>query len=203
MPRRTFLDEVYDLDGVEATRALYEDWADSYDDEVGGKGYATPGRIAAALAKLLPDTSAAILDFGCGTGMSGRALAQAGFVAIDGCDLSPAMLEKARATGVYRELWRTEGPPDVAPGTYAAITAVGVVSKGAAPPETLDGLAALLAPGGLLAFSFNDHTFEDPRFEARVTALLASGDFRQVVREAGAHLPGIDLGSTIFVLART
>lgn len=43
------------------------------------------------------------LDLGCGTGLMAREMA--GHCArIDGCDLAPAMVAKARATGLYQEL---------------------------------------------------------------------------------------------------
>ena len=201
---RKFLDEVYGLKTVQDTRELYDDWSASYDEEVGSEGYATPARIAAALTRFLPDRAAPILDFGCGTGMSGAAMAAAGFETIDGCDLSPEMLARAKTKDAYRTLWQAE--PDAAfpitPGDYAAITAVGVVSKGAAPPDTLDILVDALGTGGLLLFSFNDHTFEDPAFEAKVDQHLSRGTCRQLLREDGEHLPGIGLRSTVFVLER-
>jgi len=56
---------------VEETLDIYANWAASYDDDLAEAGYETPHRIAAALAKFTtPD--ARILDFGCGTGLSGR-----------------------------------------------------------------------------------------------------------------------------------
>lgn len=200
MGERRFLQEVYDLTSVEAVRKLYDDWAASYDDEIGANGYATPARIAAALAQRLPDRAAPVLDFGCGTGLSGLALRAAGFSAIDGCDLSPAMLARARARRVYRKLWLVGG--EALPGGYAAIAAAGVVSKGAAPPETLNLLTEALAPRGLLAFSFNDHTVGDPAYEGALERLLL-GRCRQLLREAGPHLPGIGLGATLILLERT
>ncbi|MEL7154480.1 MAG: hypothetical protein AAFN51_11950, partial [Pseudomonadota bacterium] len=65
-----FLDKVYDARDASETRALYDDWAASYDAEVAENGYATPGRCAEALKQHLSDPSASILDFGCGTGLS-------------------------------------------------------------------------------------------------------------------------------------
>jgi predicted TPR repeat methyltransferase len=44
-----------------------------------------------------------ILDLGCGTGLGGAAFADRA-ARIDGIDLSPAMLEKARARGIYADL---------------------------------------------------------------------------------------------------
>lgn len=204
MTQKKFLDSVYALKTVDDTRHLYDDWSATYDDEVGGKGYATPARIAQALGKFLLDPTVSILDFGCGTGMSGAAMKAKGFTKIDGCDLSTEMLAQAQQKSAYRKLWQSDpdAPFAVQPGDYQAITAVGVVSVGAAPPETMDTLIAALAPGGLLAFSFNDHTFEDPRFEARVNGYLKEGTCRQLFREDGEHLPGIGLRSTVFVLER-
>lgn len=204
MSDKSFLDRVYKLETVDDTRDLYDDWAESYDAEVQANGYITPERIAETLARHLTDQTQAILDFGCGTGISGTALAGAGFSTIDGCDLSTGMLAHAKGTGAYTRLWQADpaAPFPVAPGDYAAIVACGVISKGAAPPEAMDMLIAALAPGGLLVFSFNDHTFEDPRFETKVTEQVTQGRARLLSREAGPHLPGIGLGSTIFVLER-
>jgi len=204
MSGKKFLTDVYGLNSVDDTRRLYDDWSASYDQEISENGYATPKRVASALSDFLTDQSAPILDFGCGTGMSGVALRSAGFDTLDGCDLSEQMLEQARAKDVYQTLW--QATPDSAfsfdPGRYAAITAVGVISKGAAPPETLDSLLDALSPGGLLAFSFNDHTFEDPRFVAKVSDHLARKTCQQVFCQDGEHLPGINLRSTVYILER-
>ncbi len=204
MAEKKFLNDVYELKTVADTKALYDDWSKTYDNEVGGKGYVTPARIASALSAFLPDKNAPILDFGCGTGMSGAALKEAGFTTIDGCDLSQDMLTHAADKNAYRKLWQSDPATDfpVKTGDYTAITAVGVISIGAAPPETLDILIELLVPGGLLTFSFNDHTLEDPRFEARVKQYIDAGTCEQILGEDGEHLPGIGLRSTIFVLKR-
>jgi len=74
-PTKTFLDKTYNTSGDDAMRALYDDWADSYEAEVGENGYATPARLARALATITGDKAQAILDYGCGTGLSGAALA--------------------------------------------------------------------------------------------------------------------------------
>jgi predicted TPR repeat methyltransferase len=44
-----------------------------------------------------------ILDLGCGTGLTG-AVFRARAACLDGLDLSPAMIEKARAKGLYDQL---------------------------------------------------------------------------------------------------
>ena len=204
MSNDKFLDKAYDLDGEAQTRAHYDDWSASYDAEISRNGYATPARIAAALASVTPDKSAAILDFGCGTGMSGDALARAEFSLIDGVDLSPDMLAQARKTKTYRRLNVIE--PDahlpLKVGDYSAIVACGVIGAGGAPLATFDVLMALLPIGGLLAFSFNDHTLQDPAYEAKLQSYLRAQTAKLRHREHGEHLPGINLGAVVYVVEK-
>lgn len=200
---RSFLDKVYDVQGADATRDLYDAWSQSYEAEVAENGYATPGRCAKALAHVIEDQTQPVLDFGCGTGLSGLALKLAGFTQIDGVDLSAEMLAQARDKAIYRNLSQidADGPLQDA-GAYAAITAIGVIGAGAAPLSVLDSLFTALRAGGHLCFSFNDHTLEDPAFEARVKALIDAGDARQKVRDYGDHLPGLNMNSVIYVLEK-
>jgi len=201
----TFLDKAYALDTPEETRALYDRWADSYDDEIAANGYATPGRVARALAAQVGDSAAPVLDYGCGTGLSGEALRACGFTVIDGMDPSGAMLDGARDKGVYRALTLLdlEDRAPVPQGAYGAIVAAGVIGVGAAPAETLDMLLTALPPGGLLAFSFNDHALADPQYEGRLAPWIERGDARILSQEHGPHLPGAGIGAMVYVVART
>ena len=108
MNAKKFLDKVYGLTRSQAVRGFYDDWSDSYDDEIAENGYATPGRCAEALVRLATPFDTRILDFGCGTGISGQAFRQAGFTVLDGVDLSSDMLEQARGKGFYDELHQIE-----------------------------------------------------------------------------------------------
>ena len=204
MTERRFLDSAYDLPDRRATAAFYADWAASYDAEITGNGYATPARCAAALADHAADLGAPMLDIGCGTGLSGAALAAAGFTTIDGTDLSAEMLARAEARGVYRRLFRGDmaDPPPVGPGAYANAAAVGVISPGHAPPETMDAVLVILPAGGCLVLSLNDHALADPDFPGRVARLVSEGTARLVFREHGPHLPGIGLEATVYVLRK-
>lgn len=188
---------------VQDTVALYQDWATSYEKDVKEAGYATPGRIALALSQHA-DLTKPVLDFGCGTGLSGLALLAAGFVRVDGTDITPEMLERARAKNLYRKLW--QGSPDerpqIFPGDYAAITATGVISLGAAPPETLDILLECLDAGGLLAFSYNDATLQDQSYTDKLTSVLASQTAHLLYENYGPHLPKKDMNSSVYVLEK-
>lgn len=201
---RDYLDEVYKLDDAEGMRALYDDWADSYDDTLTDQGYATPTRCAEALAGAAPDLAAPLLDFGCGTGRSGAALHDAGFTTLDGIDLSPGMLAVAESRGIYRRLTQAsaDGLLPLEPESYPLVAAVGVIGAGAAPLPVFDELIGALAPGGLFAFSFNDHTLEDPAFEARVAEYADTGAAAVLFREYGDHLPAMELGAVVYVLQK-
>lgn len=200
----TFLDRVYTARDADSTRQLYDDWAASYEDEIAENGYATPGRCAAALRAHMDDPTAPVLDFGCGTGLSGLALKLAGFTAIDGVDISAEMLAGAREKHVYRTLRRIDPdqPFSHAPGDYAAIAAIGVIGAGAAPVSVFDEMMKGLNPGGRVVLSFNDHALEDPANEARLNAWIDSGHARLLFREYGPHLPGIGVKSNVYVLEK-
>jgi predicted TPR repeat methyltransferase len=199
-----FLDRVYRTEGAEEMRRLYDDWATQYDADLRAAGYATPGRVSAALALAIDDPARPILDFGCGTGLSGEALAAAGFTTIDGVDVSEGMLEVARAKGLYRAL-DAIGDDDAMTdraGRYAAAAAIGVIGSGAAPLAAFDRVWALLPAGGLFGFSFNDNTLQDPAYEAHVTALVDSGAARVRFREHGDHVPAEGVGALVCVLEK-
>jgi len=199
-----FFDKVYRTTAQDAVETLYDDWAGSYDDDVTGNGYMTPGRVAAALAAHLPDRDTPMLDFACGTGLSGAALAEQGFTTIDGCDLSSPMLETARARGIYRHLVKLapDEAPDAAPGDYGAIAAVGALSPGAAPAHYLEILLGCLAPGGLLALSYNDHTLAEPDYTARLARALEAAAVAERFREHGDHLVKLGSKSTVYILEK-
>lgn len=195
-------DKVYKVRDEAETRDLYDDWAATYESAVKDEGYATPGRCAAALHAFMPDPDAPVLDFGCGTGLSGLALRLAGFNTLDGVDLSPGMLDLAREKGIYRHLDVIE-PNSKVPDGYAAVAAIGVIGVGAAPLAALERIFDALASGAKCVFSFNDHTLEDPAFAARVDAVIAEGRFRELFREHGPHLPGKNINATVYVLEKT
>lgn len=199
-----FLSKVYTARTPEETRALYDDWSSTYEAEIGANGYATPTRCAAALLRYSDDPTAPVLDFGCGTGLSGAALSNAGFSTIDGVDLSADMLERAHAKQIYRSLWQIAAgeSPVYKIGDYAAITAVGVIGAGAAPASTFDLLMKGLALGGKLVLSFNDHALKDTAYEGRISEWTDCGAARVLFRETGPHLPGINVNSTVYVIEK-
>ena len=198
-----FLKQAYTLKTTDDTLTLYEGWADSYEKTLRAHGYVTPQRCAEALSHHFAETDAPILDIGCGTGLSGLALRLAGFTAIDGTDLSAAMLDKSRLhKGVYKHLRQTslDDPFPFAKGAYAAVTAMGVIADKHAPPETISQLVEKLEKGGLLVFSLNNHTLENPAFEAEIDLLTTEAKAVVLEAESGPHMTRYNMTSKIYVL---
>jgi len=146
------------------------------------------------------------LDMGCGTGLSGIALRAVGFTSIDGCDLSEEMLDRAgEHKGLYRKLWLSDAtqPFGFERGTYAHIAAMGVIAASHAPASTIDKVLQSLPKGGCFTLSLNDHTLQDPAFEARIVENIDTGNAMLLFREYGSHLPGLDMKSNVYVLQKT
>ena len=197
-----FFDEIYKLTGADQTAAHYARFADRYEAAMRENGYCTPARCAAALraSGVPPDTP--VLDIGCGTGMSGEALREAGYATLDGTDFSAEMLTIAEGKGLYRRLW--QGDLTALPGDlrYGATVAAGVLNPAHAPASVLDDMLARLEPGGVFVFSLNDHAVADGSYEGRVHELLDAGGAELLAREYGDHMPGQDLKAWVLALRR-
>ncbi len=202
---RDFLSEVYYLDTDQQKHDLYSEWAESYDADLTAHGYVTPQRCAQAAARFVNDKARPVLDVGCGTGISGTALAAAGFSNIFGMDINREMLAKAKDLGIYRNLSVSEpgAPLQFELGTYELIAAIGVIGTGAAPIDFLHECLSVLASGNLMVFSFNDHTLAEPEYMQAVEDRLGSGEFRMLHEEYGPHISKLDMCSTVFVMQRT
>ena len=200
---KNHLDRAYSLETVEDTHDFYTDWAATYDAEIAENGYATPKRCAEAVAKFAPKDGL-VLDTGCGTGLSGAALRAAGFSNIDGFDITDAMLDGARARGIYRNVWLSKAGAslDVSKGSYDVIAAIGVIGHGAAPVSFFFDIVKAMRKNSFFVFSFNDHTLEDPRFEAALSHTVDYGGYNLMFRENGPHFPKRGINSKVYVLHR-
>jgi SAM-dependent methyltransferase len=113
---------LYDARGypVRPVREGYSGWAATYEATV-------LDLMDLAVAERLKTVSwpeaGEALDLACGTGRFGAWLRAKGVEPVDGLDLTPAMLERARARGVYRSLLLGEVSAVEAPdGAYGLIT---------------------------------------------------------------------------------
>src|SRR5262245_47214971 len=91
----------YDARGYETASVVdgYNEWARTYDDE-------SVTRLDRALLERLDVqwSGRSVLDLACGTGRIGSHLAERKVACIDGIDLTPGMLERAKARKIYRHL---------------------------------------------------------------------------------------------------
>lgn len=95
-----------------------------------------------------------VLDLGCGTGLCGPLIAPFAD-AIDGVDLSAAMLAQARALGVYRELVHEDLTTFLAQTSRRAdlVLAADVFIYVGELDAVFDAVRRLLEPGGCFAFT--------------------------------------------------
>jgi predicted TPR repeat methyltransferase len=102
------------------------------------------------------------IDLGCGTGLGAAAFAK-NVDRFTGIDLSPGMIEKARACGLYAELEVADmaaglaGKPDASADFVLAADAMVYVAD---IVPVLAEVHRVLAPGGLLAFTTETHAGE-------------------------------------------
>ncbi len=141
---------------AEYVRDLFDGFAERFDAELAeGLDYRTPDLLAAALREAgAPAGQGRGLDLGCGTGLSGVALAPL-TRRLEGLDLSPRMLAQARRRGVYAALHLADLLQwlPAHPGAFDLIAAADVLNYLGDLRPALAGIAAALRPGGLAAFS--------------------------------------------------
>ena len=199
------LDTVYDLGSPQAAAEFYDRWAAEYEAELAQNGYVTPMRCAAALASVAAMPWAPLLELGCGTGLGGAALRDAGFECIDGVDISPEMLANAGDKEIYRSLAIADlsEPLDfLQDGAYQNVAAIGVLNPNFMPADLIDRVVAALPAGGCFVLSLSDHALSEGSMQTRVLELTEYGVADLVFMEKGDHLPGIDLQSTVYVLQK-
>ncbi len=146
-------------------RALFDQYAPKFEtalvDDLGYRGPALLFKavLAARLAVRKPAFFKRAIDLGCGTGLAATAFAR-GVDHFIGIDLSPRMIERARATGLYAQLEVADmvqglrDKPDASADLVLAADAM-VYQSDLAP--LLREVKRVLVSGGLLAFTVEMH----------------------------------------------
>ena len=82
------------------------------------------------------------------------------------------------------------------------IVATGVVSLGAAPPETLSMIIDHIATSGLIALCFNDPTSAEGSYQHVLEHKIALGCILVISQQHSPHLQQQKIGSDVIVLKR-
>lgn len=176
------LSHAYAIRSPEDCARVYADWAASYDAGFAAEmDYRLPAHVAAAF--LAAGGRGPVLDVGAGTGLCAEALRAQGFAGeIDAVDLSPEMLARAGAKGLYRALHHADITRPL-PWTdrYQGLVSSGTFTHGHVGPEAFGPLLAVLAPGALLAVSVNLGVWERMGFDAALAALAGRLTLRQTL----------------------
>ncbi len=169
--------------------ALFDAAADSFDSTlVGMLDYRVPELVAAAAREALTGT-ADIVDLGCGTGLCGpllKPLARR----LDGVDLSPRMIDKARARNVYDGLAVGEISRHLRGQArrYGLAVAADVLVYMGDLVDTFAAVAGALNPGGRFVFTVERH--EGAPFHLGPAGRYAHADayIRKVAADAGMEV---------------
>jgi predicted TPR repeat methyltransferase len=138
-------------------REVFDAFAPRFDQDLAETlDYRTPELLAALLE---PGVRARVLDLGCGTGLSGVALKPFA-KRLEGLDLSPRMLDRARARNLYAALHEAD-LLDFLPrraAAYDLITAADVLNYLGELGPALAAIRTALKPGGEALFSLEAGT---------------------------------------------
>jgi predicted TPR repeat methyltransferase len=190
--------------------ALFDAYAERFDSHLTqALHYNAPALLKDALARICnnagrPFRFGTVYDLGCGTGLMGEAIrAETGFLA--GCDLSPRMIERARAK------LRADGGP-----LYEKLAVAGLTSFLASRPDHSAELviaadvfvylgelapafaqtARVLKAGGFMAFTVQSHDGEGVVVGADRRFAHAESWLRQRLAEAGLKPVLVEPAST-------
>jgi predicted TPR repeat methyltransferase len=137
------------------------------------------------------------IDLGCGTGLVARAFA-AQIDEIIGIDLSPRMIERAQATGLYAELEVVElvqGLRGKREASADLILAADVMVYVHDMAPLLHEAARVLAPGGLVAFTAETHSGDGVILGEGLRYAHSSAYVRAAIRAAGLTLNQLEAAS--------
>jgi predicted TPR repeat methyltransferase len=180
--------------------ALFDQYAPKFEkalvDDLGYRGPALLFKavLAARLAVRKPAFFKRAIDLGCGTGLAASAFARE----VDhfiGIDLSPRMIERARATGLYAELEVDDmvqglrSKPDTSADLVLAADAM-VYMSDLAP--VLREVKRVLVSGGLLAFTVETHGGDGVILGEGLRYAHSAGHVRATIGDAGLTLARCD-----------
>jgi predicted TPR repeat methyltransferase len=185
-------------------RALFDDYAPRFEKHlVKNLDYRGPELLAQAVRRARgalgePFRFGRVLDLGCGTGLAARAL-EGAFEAIEGVDLSPKMLARARKSRLYDALHEGDLVGFLqasGEGRFDLIVAADVFVYLAALEPAFRAAYRALARGGLFAFTVQAHAGEGYALGEEARYSHGEPYLRGVAAELGFAVPFLEAAST-------
>jgi predicted TPR repeat methyltransferase len=174
--------------------ARYDAWASTYEQTLHDWRYDAPTTAARMLGETLAHRNVSILDIGCGTGLTGRALVTQGFTDIAGIDISSVSLDVAESAGAYRHLKLhdfNDGPLPFADDSYGSALCIGVLSYAHEPRALIIEMSRVVASGGVFVFSHRSDLWEEQDFPGMLNDLVSDGLLRKVTwSDPQLYMPG-------------
>jgi predicted TPR repeat methyltransferase len=184
---------------VDYVRCLFDRYADDFDGHLRDKlNYRVPELLFDKLAAQLPDKTSSldILDIGCGTGLAGEVFKPfAG--RLDGIDLSPEMLARARRRGIYDRLEAGEIVALLSGWAvrYNTVIAADVLGYLGELQPVFDGVSKVLYQYGFFVFSVEQGDGADYRLRASGRYQHTAGYLRRCAQNAGFEV--LSLGEAV------
>jgi ubiquinone/menaquinone biosynthesis C-methylase UbiE len=178
MAKRIGLDDAYKVQTPEDARALYREWAESYDhDFAQGMDYQVPRRVAELFAGHAVERDGPILDVGAGTGLIGAHLAELGLSDIHALDISPEMLAVAMRRNCYARSIEADltAPLPLPDDAFGGLVSAGTFTHGHVGPDAFDELLRVARAGALFVMGINAAMFDSAGFGAKLAGLPISG----------------------------
>ena len=167
---------IYKLETTEEIMKYYDEWGNSYDQDMVDWNYTAPKETVNVFKKYAPNKNIVILDAGCGTGLVGIELKKNNYINIDGLDLSKKLLDLI-PKGCYSNLSITNlnESINVNNNFYDAVLCVGTFTFGHVKPHALDEFIRITKNRGLIGFTINEGIYEKYGFDKKIKELSEKG----------------------------
>mgnify|MGYP001291036932 CR=1 FL=1 len=167
---------IYKLETTEEIMKYYDEWGNSYDQDMIEWNYAAPKVSVNSFKKYAQNKSMSILDAGCGTGLVGIELKKNNYINIDGLDLSKKLLDLI-PKGYYKNLAISDlnKPLNIKDNFYDAIICVGTFTYGHVKNNAFDEFIRITKDKGLICFTINEGVYKKNNFDIKIKELTESG----------------------------
>lgn len=184
------LARAYALENPAQSKALYRDWAVTYDKTMpDGLGYITPRKTADILDSSFDVKSSRVLDVGAGTGLAGLELSKRGWVNLEALDYSAEMLAVAQARGIYQRMIQADltNPLPIEDNVYDAQICTGTFTHAHVCADCLGELLRILRSGGVMACTIQKDVFSSLGFSEKLAELEKASAIKILHMERGAY----------------